>query len=80
MTEIRARLLKAQKTWFNEIMRETNASVADMAKAAGVTNCSLYQWRRGYRVIPMERAVTMCYGLNISVTKWMNRLLLEAWR
>lgn len=80
MTEIRTRLLKAQKTWFNEIMRETGAGVADMAKAAGVTNCSLYQWRRGYRVIPMERAIMMCYGLNISVTKWMNRLLLEAWR
>lgn len=28
MTEIRARLLKAQKTWFNEIMRETNADEA----------------------------------------------------
>ena len=78
MAEIRQRLLKAQKTWFNEIMRETNAGVADMAKAAGVTNCSLYQWRRGYRVIPLERAVAMCYGLNISVTKWMNRLISEA--
>lgn len=80
MTEIRQRLLKAQKTWINEIMRETGSGVADMAKAAGVTNCSLYQWRRGYRVIPMKRAIMMCYGLNISVAKWMNRLLLETQR
>lgn len=80
MTEIRKRLLTAQKTWINEIMRETGSGVAEMAKAAGVTNCSLYQWRRGYRVIPLERAIRMCYALNISVTKWFNRLLLEAWR
>ena len=78
MTEIRARLLKAQKTWINEIMRETGAGVADMAKAAGVSNCSLYQWRRGYRVIPMERAITMCHELNIDATKWLNRLIWEA--
>lgn len=78
MTEIRARLLKAQKTWINEIMRETGAGVADMAKAAGVTNCSLYQWRRGYRVIPMERAITMCYGLDIDPENWLNRLIWEA--
>lgn len=80
MTEIRQRLLKAQKTWINEIMRETGSGVAEMAKAAGVTNCSLYQWRRGYRVIPMERAVTMCYGLNIDATKWLERLIWEALR
>lgn len=78
MTEIRARLLKAQKTWFNEIMRETGAGVSDMAKAAGVTNCSLYQWRRGYRVIPMERAIMMCHELGIDPTEWMNRLISEA--
>lgn len=80
MTEIRTRLLKAQKTWFNEIMRETNAGVADMAKAAGVTNCSLYQWRRGYRVIPMERAVTMCHELGIDPIESMHRLISEALR
>lgn len=78
MTEIRARLLKAQKTWFNEIMRETNASVSDMAKAAGVTNCSLYQWRRGYRVIPIKRAITMCHELGIDPTESMHRLISEA--
>jgi len=80
MTEIRKYILRAQKTWFNEIMRETNASVADMAKAAGVTNCSLYQWRRGYRVIPMERAITMCEGLEIDPAKWLNRLIWEILR
>jgi len=78
MTEIRARILKAQKTWFNEIMRETGAGVADMAKAAGVTNCSLYQWRRGYRVIPMERAATMCQELDIEPAEWLFRLISEA--
>lgn len=78
MTEIRKRLLTAQKTWINEIMRETGAGVAEMAKADGVTNCSLYQWRRGYRVIPMERAVTMCHELNIDATKWLRRLIWEA--
>lgn len=78
MTEIRARLLKAQKTWINEIMRRTGAGVADMAKAAGVTNCSLYQWRRGYRVIPMERAIMMCKGLDIDYVKWLERLIWEA--
>ena len=80
MTEIRTRLLKAQKTWFNEIMRETGAGVADMAKAAGVTNCSLYQWRRGYRVIPMERAIMMCKALDIDYVNWLNRLIWETLR
>lgn len=75
MTEIRKRLLTAQKTWINEIMRETGSGVADMAKAAGVSNCSLYQWRRGYRVIPMERAIMMCKGLDIDYIKWLNRLI-----
>lgn len=80
MTEIRARLLKAQKTWINEIMRRTGSGVAEMAKAAGVTNCSLYQLRRGYRVIPMERAIMMCDGLNIDTIKWLERLIWEALR
>lgn len=80
MTEIRKRLLKAQKTWINDIMRATGSGVADMAKAAGVTPTSVYQWRRGYRVIPMERAVMMCYGLNIDATKWLERLIWEALR
>lgn len=75
MTEIRKRLLTAQKTWINEIMRETGSGVADMAKAAGVSNCSLYQWRRGYRVIPMERAIMMCKGLDIDYIKWLKRLI-----
>lgn len=80
MTEIHKRLLTAQKTWINEIMRVTGAGVAEMAKAAGVTNCSLYQWRRGYRVIPMERAVMMCDGLNIDSIKWLERLIWETLR
>lgn len=80
MTEIRKRLLTAQKTWINEIMRVTGAGVADMAKAAGVFNCSLYQWRRGYSVIPTERAITMCDGLNIDAIKWLERLIWEALR
>ena len=78
MTEIRKYILRAQKTWFNEIMRVTNVGVSDMAKAAGVTNCSLYQWRRGYRVIPMERAIMMYRGLNLDTTKWLERLVWEA--
>lgn len=80
MTEIRKYILKAQKTWFNEIMRVTHAGVSDMAKAAGVTNCSIYQWRRGYRVIPMERAIMMCKGLNLDYIKWLERLIWETLR
>lgn len=80
MAEIRERLLKAQKTWINEIMRRTGVGVLDMAKAAGVTPTSVYQWRRGYRVIPMERAIMLCKGIGIDPIKWLNRLLLEALR
>lgn len=78
MTEIHKRLLTAQKTWINEIMRKTGVGVLDMAKAAGVTPTSVYQWRRGYRVIPMERAITMCHELGVNPIEYMNRLISEA--